>query len=203
MELHFERVHALCRRILCDDFDAEDATQDALVAAVRALGRFDGRSSFSTWLYRITTNVCIDELRRRRRRPLLDMRDGALDMVSGAASGGASGVSGGGIGAGSGTVVRDPADVTAAKVDVDEALKALPPEFRVAVVLRDMCDLSYEEIALSLEIPVGTVRSRIARGRAAIAVRLEGQGSAPASCSSSDGKSPSGNTAELPNVQTP
>ena len=67
---HFDRVHALARRIMTNDADADDATQDALIAAVRGLSRFDGRSAFSTWLYRITTNACLDELRRRGRRPV-------------------------------------------------------------------------------------------------------------------------------------
>src|SRR3954466_4915215 len=64
-----ERVWALCRRLLGNDGDALDAVQEALFAAVRGLDRFDGRSAFSTWLHRIATNVCLDELRRRRRRP--------------------------------------------------------------------------------------------------------------------------------------
>ena len=67
------------------------------------------------------------------------------------------------------TVGRDPADEATARVDVDAALRRLAPEHRVAVVLRDVCDLTYEEIATVLDVPVGTVRSRIARGRGALA----------------------------------
>ena len=66
---HYDRVHALCRRMLGNEADAVDAAQDALLSAVRSIARFDGRSSFGTWLYRIATNACLDELRRRRRRP--------------------------------------------------------------------------------------------------------------------------------------
>ena len=151
---HHDRINALCRRLLCSDSDAEDATQDTLLAVVRSLSSFDGRSSFGTWIYRIATNQCLDELRRRRRRPLptsLDS-DGAGEAHVGAIA-----------------VAAGPAELAVARVDVDAALTKLSPEFRVAVVLRDLCDLSYEEIAEVLHVPVGTVRSRIARGRASLA----------------------------------
>ena len=69
LRLHQPRVHLVCRRITGNDADALDATQEALIAIVRGLPRFDGRSRFSTWAYRIATNACLDELRRRRRRP--------------------------------------------------------------------------------------------------------------------------------------
>jgi RNA polymerase sigma-70 factor (ECF subfamily) len=149
---HHDRVHALCRRITGNDADALDATQEALIAIVRGLGRFDGRAAFGTWAYRIATNACLDELRRRRRRPEpglpdLDRRDAGDD------------------GPGLERTVTD-------RVTVDAALAALPPDFRAAVVLRDVCRLDYGEIAEVLDIPPGTVRSRIARGRAVLARHL-------------------------------
>lgn len=153
--------------MLGNDADALDATQDALVAALRALGRFDGRSSFGTWIHRIATNVCIDELRRRRRRPVTgfasDIADAAAaDELSHGPSGSFSRSprAGGGV---------DPADEVAARMDIDAALASLPVEFRTAVVLRDVCDLPYDEIAVIVAVPVGTVRSRIARARSALA----------------------------------
>ncbi|HLJ07520.1 MAG TPA: sigma-70 family RNA polymerase sigma factor, partial [Acidimicrobiia bacterium] len=104
---------------------------------------------FTTWLYRVATNAALDELRRRKRRPdpveLLDERVAAESGVESAVT---------------------------ARLDVDAALASLGPEFRTAVVLRDLCDLDYAEIADVLDVPIGTVRSRIARGRAAIADRL-------------------------------
>ena len=143
---HFDRVHALARRMMNNDADADDATQNALIAAVRGLARFDGRSTFSTWLYRITTNACLDELRRRGRRPVPS--DEFSDRPAGQ---------------------LEVGDLVAGRHDVDAALATLPPDFRAAVVLRDLCDLDYAEIAAILHIPAGTVRSRIARGRAAVA----------------------------------
>ena len=149
---HHDRVAALCRRMCGNDADAADATQEALIALVRGLDRFDGRAAFSTWAYRVATNACLDELRRRSRRPVVGL-DRLPDPIA----------------AGS-----DPASVVAASIDVDAALATVPLEFRVAVVLRDLCALDYREIAEVLGVPVGTVRSRIARGRAAVAAHLTG-----------------------------
>lgn len=140
---HYQRLHTLCRRVTGNDADGEDACQEALIAIVRGLPAFDGRSAFGTWAYRVATNACLDELRRRRRRP----EPGAHE---------------------DGAVSADAADSVAARADVDAALATLLPEFRVAVVLRDLCGLSYDEIAEVLGVPPGTVRSRISRGRASL-----------------------------------
>jgi len=159
--------------MLGNEADAQDATQDALLGAVRALDRFDGRSAFGTWLYRIATNACLDELRRRRRRPVPGLPEDP--GAAGDADAGPHGLWRAPPGphrplrSAFGHAAGDPADEASAKADVDDALRTLPPEFRAAVVLRDLCGLSYEEIADVLDIPVGTVRSRIARGRAGVA----------------------------------
>lgn len=153
----YPRIHALCRRITADDQDALDAAQEACIAVARGIARFDGRSAFTTWLYRVTTNACLDELRRRRRRPVAY----GADTVSAAA-----------------TRRTDEPALDAAVADrltVDAALAGLPEDFRAAVVLRDLCGLDYAEIAAVLGIPAGTVRSRIARGRGAVADALGNQ----------------------------
>ena len=149
LDRHADRIHAVCRRVLRDPEDVLDATQEAMIAVARGIGRFDGRSAFTTWLYRVATNAALDEGRRRSRRPV------AVEELP-----------------------EPPPDSSSietrvgAQVDVDAALARLPEEFRVAVVLRDLCDLDYAEIAKMLDVPPGTVRSRIARGRAALAERL-------------------------------
>jgi len=148
LERHADRVHAVCRRIVVNRDDALDATQEAMLAVARGIGHFDSRSAFTTWLYRVATNAALDELRRRRRRP---MPTAEIPEPAGRAS-------------------FD--DAVAARLDVDAALAVLPDDFRVAVVLRDLCDLDYAEIASVLGLPPGTVRSRIARGRAALAAAL-------------------------------
>ncbi len=158
---HYDRVHAVCRRILHNEQDAADATQDALFAAVRGLARFDGDAAFGTWLYRIATNTCLDQLRRRKRRPTtpLDAMVETSDLVL---TGDHHGV---------------PFDLTVVDhLELQAALARLPEEFRVAVVLRDVADLDYADIASTLDVPIGTVRSRIARGRALLARYLESAG---------------------------
>jgi RNA polymerase sigma-70 factor (ECF subfamily) len=117
------------------------------MAIVAALPRFDGRSAFGTWAYRVVVNASLDELRRRRRRPSQSLEGLNLPPVDGS----------------------DPGLV---RMQVDAALRRLAPGFRAAVVLRDLCGLDYAEIAEVLEIPPGTVRSRIARGRAALVPHL-------------------------------
>jgi RNA polymerase sigma-70 factor (ECF subfamily) len=143
---HYDRIWTLCRRLAGNHADAEDATQEALIALARGLPTFDGRAAFTTWSYRVATNACLDELRRRARRPTPAPTD---DMV---------------------VVDRSPLpDSVGDRLDVDAALAQLPDDFRVVVVLRDLCDLEYAEIAGLLGLPPGTVRSRIARGRAQLA----------------------------------
>ena len=110
------RLAALCRRVCGNDADGADATQEALLAIVRGLPRYDGRAAFDTWAYRVATNACLDELRRRTRRPVP-----GLEHLPEPASD------------------HDPGDVAAASVDVDAALATLGPDFRAAVVLRDLC----------------------------------------------------------------
>src|SRR5215212_9535589 len=131
---HYDRLYALCRRMTGDDADAADACQEALMAIVRGLPGFDGRSAFSTWAYRVATNACLDELRRRRRRPE-PVEDEVLD---GGVAGGTDGVEAAGV-----------------RADIDAALATLAPEFRAAVVLRDLVGLDYAEIAEVLGAPTG------------------------------------------------
>jgi len=160
LRLHHDRIHGLCRRICGNDADAQDATQEALIAIVRGLPRFDGRAAFGTWSYRIATNACLDELRRRKRRPEPGLPD--LERAPGRPAGDGPPID---------TAIAD-------QLVLDAALATLPPEFRAAVVLRDLCRLDYAEISETLGIPPGTVRSRIARGRAALARTLSpGDGS--------------------------
>lgn len=162
---HGDALHGLCRRITGNDADAADATQEAMIAIVRGLDRFDGRSAFSTWAYRVATNACLDELRRRRRRPE-PTDDQALDVLRTEVGR-----------AGNNRTMDGVGD----RIDIDAALGELSPEFRAAVVLRDLLGLEYAEISDALGIPAGTVRSRIARGRAALADRLRADGNPEAS----------------------
>ncbi|MHB1533901.1 MAG: RNA polymerase sigma factor [Acidimicrobiales bacterium] len=146
----YDPIYAVCRRMTGNDDDAADATQDAVIAVARGLRSFDGRSRFSTWVYRIAVNASIDELRRRSRRPSVGLDElSVADTAPG----------------------RNP-ESSVDVVDVDAALRRLAPDFRAVVVLRELCGLDYAEISEILGLPPGTVRSRISRGRAALAVLL-------------------------------
>lgn len=158
---HYRAVHGLCRRMTGNAADADDATQDALIAIVRGLPSFDGRAAFSSWAYRVATNACLDELRRRGRRPVPVEHEPETD----------------GGHRGDGPPLLDQAVTD--RLSLDEALAALPPEYRAAVVLRDQLGLDYAAIAAVLAVPLGTVRSRIARGRAALADTVAGNQPGP------------------------
>lgn len=150
MARHERRVYNLAYRMLGRQEDARDATQDAFLSCYRHLAGFRGESAFATWLHRVAVNACYDILRRRPPpSPSLD------DRLESAAT-------------------ADPADQAAAAADVQRALLAVPPEFRAALVLHEMQDLPVEEVATALQIPVGTVKSRLHRGRVALARALGG-----------------------------
>lgn len=149
---HYERLFAICRRMAGNDADAADACQEALLAIVRGLDRFDGRSTFRTWSYRVASNACLDELRRRKRRPIAVVDD--PDRISERAE-----------------VDQQVAD----RVTLENAIPLLAEEFRAPLVLRDVIGMDYAEIAATLELPPGTVRSRIARGRRHMAKILGNQ----------------------------
>jgi RNA polymerase sigma-70 factor, ECF subfamily len=146
---HERRVYNLSYRMLGREEDARDATQDAFMIALRKLSSFRGDAAFSTWMHRVTVNACYDILRKRKREP------GALPNEVEA-----------------GPSHPDHAETTALSVDVRRALLRVPFEFRAPLVLHDVQDLPYDEIAEILGVPVGTVKSRIHRGRVALAAAL-------------------------------
>jgi RNA polymerase sigma-70 factor (ECF subfamily) len=157
------KVVKLVMRYLRDPADAEDVAQEAFIKAYRALPQFRGDSAFYTWLYRIAINTAKNALAARDRNPVsyeLDMQnnnDESTDVVS---------------------RLRDPetpeglALTEEIRETVNQAIEALPEDLRTAIVLRELEGLSYEEIAASMDCPVGTVRSRIFRAREAIDRRL-------------------------------
>jgi RNA polymerase sigma-70 factor, ECF subfamily len=151
VQRHGTRVYNLCFRIVGDPEEAADASQDTFLSALRKLNTFRGDSAFTTWLHRVAVNACYDSLRRKRRRPLLQIvRDEDDDRPEPSLPS------------------PDHADQVVFSVDVGRALMEVPEEFRVVLVLADVQDLPYDEIARVLEIPVGTVKSRVFRGRAAL-----------------------------------
>ena len=150
---HTARVYRLAYRLTGNRHDAEDLTQEVFVRVFRSLSSYTP-GTFEGWLHRITTNLFLDSVRRKARIRFDALPDDAERLPSGD---------------------RGPAQVYDDEhfdADVQAALDALPPDFRAAVVLCDLEGLSYEEIAATLGIKIGTVRSRIHRGRSALRAAL-------------------------------
>jgi RNA polymerase sigma-70 factor, ECF subfamily len=151
---HEDRVFNVCLRIVGNREDALDASQDAFLSMLRKLSQFRGEAAFTTWLHRVVVNACYDNLRKRKRQPMLRLASEE------------------GVAVEAGPQVPDPADEVSDGLDVAAALGRVPEEFRVALVLAEIEDLPYEEISRILDVPVGTVKSRVHRGRVALARAL-------------------------------
>ncbi len=152
VDLHQRLVYNVCLRMLGHRMAAEDATQEAFISAYRNIRSFRG-TSFRAWLTRIAANACTDELRRRGRRPAL-----SLDAPSGASD--------------EAYELADPASGPEPialrgeqRRSIEAALLRLPEDQRLAVVMCDVQGFSYEEVAEAMRASIGTVKSRIARGR--------------------------------------
>ncbi|HTO92382.1 MAG TPA: sigma-70 family RNA polymerase sigma factor [Candidatus Sulfotelmatobacter sp.] len=160
---HYQKpVYTVAFRMLRSAEDAEDITQETFVRVFRALDRYDPSRSFEAWLFTITTRLCIDLLRRRKVRPVsLVRRDAETDEEQS-------------------VDVEDPGlkpDELTSHAEEERRTRtlidSLPPHYRIVVVLRHQQDMSYEEIAEALHLPLGTVKARIHRARALLKDRLQ------------------------------
>lgn len=172
VDLHQRAVYNLCLRMLGSRMPAEDATQEAFLSAYRAIRSFKG-VHLRAWLMRIAANACTDELRRRARRPALSLdtpppgTDDPVDVADDAPG-------------------PEPLALRGEEHDrVQAALLRLPSDQRLAVIMCDMQGFAYEEIAAAMRTSIGTVKSRIARGRDKLRREL-----APAREQSSGGNRP-------------
>jgi RNA polymerase sigma factor (sigma-70 family) len=152
---HSTRVFRLAYRLTGNKHDAEDLTQDVFVRVFRSLSSYSP-GTFEGWLHRITTNLFLDRVRRKQRIRFDALPDDAADRLQG----------------------REPTPAIAyderhLDADIQHALDSLSPEYRAAVVLCDIEGLTYEEVAATLGVKLGTVRSRIHRGRAQLRQALE------------------------------
>jgi RNA polymerase sigma-70 factor (ECF subfamily) len=152
---HSARVYRLAYRLTGNPHDAEDLTQEVFVRVFRSLSSYTP-GTFEGWLHRITTNLFLDGARRKQRIRFEGLADEMAHRL-----------------AGSEPTPAQAFDDSHLDDDVQAALKALPPEYRAAVVLCDIEGFSYEEIAATLGVKLGTVRSRIHRGRAQLRASLE------------------------------
>ena len=153
--LHQKKVYNLCLRMSANPDDALDLSQEAFIKAWRSIGQYQFEASFSTWLFRLTSNVCIDHLRRKKRRQetslteSFDDSDEAEEFTLPDAA----------------PLPEEQAIANETKLALAQAMERLGPEHREILQLRVVEDLSYEQIAEILDIRVGTVKSRLARAR--------------------------------------
>ena len=147
-------IYNLCWRMTRHDEDARDLAQEVFIKVFRLLDRYDEQYAFSSWLFRIATNHCIDHLRRQRLRFLSLERDGGIDDDDVEMQ-----IPGDGPGP---DVVLERRE---AMEKLEEVISELPPHYRVITLLRHDQQLSYEEIAEALQLPLGTVKARIHRAR--------------------------------------
>ena len=170
-----KNVYNLARRMTGDPEDAADMAQDAFIKAYNSLGSFRGDSKFSVWLFRIVSNLCLDFLRSRKRRPTVSLsveNDEGEDMEFEIAD-----------------ESQSPETLLEQKLTreaVRRGLDSLPPEQRQILLLREIQGLSYEEIAQVLELESGTVKSRIFRARKRLSAFLLREGNIPGFVSSSN-----------------
>jgi RNA polymerase sigma-70 factor (ECF subfamily) len=155
---HTRRVYGLCYRFTGKEAEAQDLTQDVFLRVFRALGSFRStEGSFTTWLARLTRNLLIDHYRRTRNERVTDSIEEQLPRIEGGSTG--EGVS----------APRRPDSALAGREAselLQGALAKLSPELRETIILRDLQEMEYREIAEVLAIPEGTVKSRLNRGRA-------------------------------------
>ena len=155
VEKYKKKVFNLAFKMLQDREDASDAAQDAFLKVYRSLPRFKGDAKFSTWLYRIVTNVCLDYIRRRKKvveislDKQLEMSDGKLDFELPDEA----------------INIEEEAEKTEFHQLVLDAVDNLPETHRLVILMRDFQNMSYSEIAELLSCPEGTVKSRINRAR--------------------------------------
>ena len=149
-----DRVFSVCLRILGDRDNALDATQETFLTVFRKAAQFKGDSALGTWIYRIAVNTCYDQIRKSGRKPTDSLPD-HLEPPDLAA--------------------EDAIEAAGLRPEIERALASLPPEFRAAVVLSDLEGMPLPEVAHALGVPLGTVKSRIFRGRRLLAERLGNQ----------------------------
>ena len=155
---HLDVTYRLCLRMMGNEQDAADMTQEALVRAWRSLSTYKAQSRFSTWLYRIASNVCLDELRKRKNRQtesLQALSEAGFDPADEA------------------DTPERAAEGKDMRKQLAAAIGSLTEEHRAALLLRDVHGLSYEEIASVLDVNLNTAKSRISRARAALRGILE------------------------------
>lgn len=158
-----KRAYNIAYRVMGNEEDAKDMAQEALIKVFRSLKDFKGQSSFSTWLYRIVTNVCLDELRRKKNEKYVSM-DSTIQTDSGELNMELCSD-------------KETPEIVYERVEqrelIKNAIRELNEEYRSAIVLRDIQGFSYDEISSILDCSLGTVKSRINRARTMLRDKLK------------------------------
>src|SRR5438445_8644176 len=162
---HMASLYGAALRMTRNPADAEDLVQETYLKAYRGFGGFQEGTNLKAWLYRILTNTYINAYRAKKRRPEQADVDDVEDLYLYRRLGGLEG-------AAAGRSAEDELLDHLTEVEVKDALESLPEQFRMAVLLADVEGFSYKEIAEILDIPIGTVMSRLHRGRRALQKRL-------------------------------
>ena len=152
---HQKKVYNLCLRMSANPDDALDLSQEAFIKAWRSIGQYQFEASFSTWLFRLTSNVCIDFLRRKKRRQETSLTESYDDSDEGEEFSLPD----------TAPLPEEQAITNETKLELAQAMERLGPEHREILQLRVVENLPYEQIAEILDIRVGTVKSRLARAR--------------------------------------
>ena len=158
---HMPALYAAAMRMTRNKSDAEDLVQETYLKAYRAFGSFQAGTNLRAWLYRILTNTFINIYRAKKRRPDESDLDDVEDLYLYRRLGGL-------VGAAAGRSAEDEVLDQITEAEVKAAIEALPEQFRMAVLLADVEGFQYKEIAEILDIPIGTVMSRLHRGRRAL-----------------------------------
>lgn len=169
------RMYSVCYRMLRNDEEARDLTQESMVKVLEGLATFDARARLSTWIIRVTMNCCLSHLRKRKLRRHASLDSPAPSVGPGMREGSSPGW-------GSGLLVDPVEPGPDRRVELGEerealmrGLDALDPQMRAILILRDMHDLDYLQIAEVLDKPVGTIKSRLFRARLALRQAMEGK----------------------------
>lgn len=162
---YWRSVHSMLQRMIRDKSDAEDLTQEAFIKAFNSIASFNPEYAFSTWLYKIASNNCIDYLRKRRLKTVsidapVQMRDGEVHMELPDADA---------------PLPDNPLTSAERTAVLQDAIRNLPDKYRIVIELRHTHEMEYADIAKQLNLPLGTVKAHLFRARALLLKRLQGK----------------------------
>ena len=158
IDRHQQKVFNIAYRMCGNYDDASDMAQEALIKAYLNFDKFDGKSQFSTWLYRVTTNSCLDQIKKNKKIPLTSL-DSEIETNEGSTVREIES---------RGKTPEQELESKELSKEINECIKQLPAKHRTVIILRDINGMAYEEIAKTLNCSVGTVKSRVNRARSAL-----------------------------------